>query len=159
MHTHPERVNSHLDFRQTTFLNGEDAEHAPKVKHTAGKPRRPSFEPESLLALFGEALAPLVDQLRIIQAQLAAMAGEATKAVIVKEYYSTVEVAKLLGKRPYTVREWCRLGRINAEKANFGRGQDDEWRISHQELTRIQNEGLLRLKREVKVDPPRRLPK
>jgi hypothetical protein len=140
-------------------LNGDDPEPAPKLKQTAGKSRQLSFQPELLLALFDEALAPLVDQLRKIQAQLAAMAGEATKATIVKEYYTTVEIANLLGKRPYTVREWCRLGRVNAEKANFGRGQDDEWRISHQELTRIQNEGLLRLKREVKVKPPRRLPR
>jgi len=62
-----------------------------------------------------------------------------------KEFYTTVEVAKILTKRPYTVREWCRLGRVHAEKALSGRGIDDEWRISHQELCRIQNEGLLPL--------------
>jgi hypothetical protein len=33
-----------------------------------------------------------------------------------KEWYSTEEVAKMLGKAEFTVREWCRLGRIRASK-------------------------------------------
>ena len=61
----------------------------------------------------------------------------------VKESYETKEVANILGRRPYTVREWCRLQRINAYKAQCGRGSEEEWRISHEELVRIQNEGLL----------------
>src|ERR1700679_3237671 len=63
--------------------------------------------------------------------------------VVVKEFYSTSEAAHLLNRRPYTVREWCRHSRINAIKTHAGRGEDEEWRISHGELTRIQNEGLL----------------
>lgn len=62
---------------------------------------------------------------------------------IVKESYNTGEIAKLLGRRPYTVREWCRMERVNAYKAMCGRGCEEEWRISHEELLRIQNEGLL----------------
>ena len=61
----------------------------------------------------------------------------------VKEWYSTAEVAHLLGKAEYTVREWCRLGRIHASKRQYARGAYPEWRISHDELTRIENEGLL----------------
>ncbi len=61
----------------------------------------------------------------------------------VKESYDTKEVANILGRKPYTVREWCRLQRINAYKAQCGRGSEEEWRISHDELLRIQNEGLL----------------
>lgn len=60
-----------------------------------------------------------------------------------KESYSTQEVASILGRKPYTVREWCRLRRINATKAMCGRGCEEEWRVSHDELVRIQNEGLL----------------
>lgn len=60
-----------------------------------------------------------------------------------KESYSTKEVAKILGKRPYTVREWCRNRRVNAYKPGCGRGAEEEWRITHEELTRIQNDGLL----------------
>ncbi len=60
-----------------------------------------------------------------------------------KESYSTQEIASILGRKPYTVREWCRLKRINAFKTMCGRGCEEEWRVSHEELVRIQNEGLL----------------
>jgi hypothetical protein len=62
-----------------------------------------------------------------------------------KDYYTTAEVAKILGKAEFTVREWCRLGRVYAEKRQTGRGRTKEWMVSHQELTRIRNEGLLPL--------------
>jgi len=61
----------------------------------------------------------------------------------VKEWYSTAEVAKILGKAEFTVREWCRLGRVKAEKKKCGRGISSEWIISHEELMRVRNEGLL----------------
>jgi hypothetical protein len=60
-----------------------------------------------------------------------------------QESFSTAEVAKLLDKAEFTVREWCRLGRIHAEKKPSGRGPAGEWTITRQELTRIRNEGLL----------------
>lgn len=62
-----------------------------------------------------------------------------------KEYYTTSEVAKLLERSEFTVREWCRLGRIWAEKRQCGRGRSKEWMISNVELQRIRNEGLLPL--------------
>jgi hypothetical protein len=61
----------------------------------------------------------------------------------IKEWYSTAEVAKILGKAEFTVREWCRLGRVKAEKKKCGRGVASEWIVSHAELTRVRNEGLL----------------
>ena len=61
----------------------------------------------------------------------------------VKEYYSTDEIAKLLGKAEFTVREWCRLGRINAQKRQSGRGKFLAWVVSHAEMVRFQREGLL----------------
>ena len=60
-----------------------------------------------------------------------------------KEYYSTSEIARILSRAEFTVREWCRNGRIWAEKKQCGRGNTKEWMISHIELQRIQNEGLL----------------
>jgi transposase len=60
-----------------------------------------------------------------------------------REYYSTSEVAEILNRAEFTVREWCRLGRILAEKRRSGRGRSKEWMISHEELSRVQNEGLL----------------
>jgi hypothetical protein len=62
---------------------------------------------------------------------------------VAKEWYSTAEVAGILSRAEFTVREWCRLGRVRAEKRPCGRGQAGEWMISHAELTRVQNEGLL----------------
>jgi hypothetical protein len=61
----------------------------------------------------------------------------------IKDWYSTAEVAELLGKAEFTVREWCRLGRVHAEKKKCGRGIAGEWIVSHPELTRVRNEGLL----------------
>ena len=63
----------------------------------------------------------------------------------VKEWYTTAEVAKLLGKAEFTVREWCRLGRIHAEKWQSGRGPHAAWVVSHDELLRYQREGLIPL--------------
>ena len=61
----------------------------------------------------------------------------------VKEIYSPTEVAQLLGKQSFTVREWCRLGRIKAKKRACGSGASFAWGISHDELDRISNHGLL----------------
>jgi predicted site-specific integrase-resolvase len=60
-----------------------------------------------------------------------------------KEWYSTDEAAQVLGKAEFTVREWCRLGRVKALKRNSGRGKYLSWVISHAELIRYQREGLL----------------
>ena len=62
---------------------------------------------------------------------------------IEQEYYSTRDVAEILGKADFTVREWCRHARINAEKRASGRGRSKEWMISDHELRRLQSEGLL----------------
>jgi hypothetical protein len=61
----------------------------------------------------------------------------------VKDWYTTAEVGELLGKAEFTVREWCRLGRINAAKRQSGRGKHPAWVVSHAELLRYQREGLL----------------
>jgi hypothetical protein len=60
-----------------------------------------------------------------------------------REWYSTDEIAALVGKSEFTVREWCRLGRIRGEKRHSGRGAFPAWCVSHQELMRYQREGLL----------------
>ena len=62
-----------------------------------------------------------------------------------KEFYTTAEVAKMFDRAEWTVREWCRLGRILAEKRECGRGVSKEWMISHDEIQRYRNEGLLPL--------------
>ncbi len=92
-----------------------------------------------------------------MEAMIAVIRDRSAVAGVEKEYYTTKEAATLLGKKPYTVREWCRIGRISAEKSHSGRGLDEEWRISHEEIMRFQNEGLLPLKKFGEVSPPRRL--
>jgi hypothetical protein len=61
----------------------------------------------------------------------------------VKDWYSTEEFARLAGKAEFTVREWCRHGRVRAQKRLSGRGASSAWVVSHAELLRYQREGLL----------------
>lgn len=63
----------------------------------------------------------------------------------VKDWYTVAEAAGILRKAEFTVREWCRLGRVYASKRACGRGLSQEWIIANEELTRIRNEGLLPL--------------
>lgn len=71
------------------------------------------------------------------------MLASLVERVQVKDFYSVEEVSRLVGKAEYTVREYCRRGRIQAKKKPCGRGKGGEWLVSHNELTRLQNEGLL----------------
>lgn len=84
-------------------------------------------------------MARLAEQLDRIEQMLETLLGER----IPQEYYSTTEAAKILERADFTVREWCRHGRVLAEKRACGRGNSREWMISHDELIRIQSEGLL----------------
>jgi len=60
-----------------------------------------------------------------------------------KSAYTVAETAELLGKRPFTVRQWCRNNRVNARKRPVGRGATNEWEVSAEEIERIRNHGLL----------------
>jgi hypothetical protein len=85
----------------------------------------------------------LVQRLDRIEASLALLVDRQA----IKKWYSTQEVAHLLGKAEFTVREWCRLGRVRADKKGSGRGKYQSWVVSHAELQRVQREGLLPMKR------------
>src|SRR5271157_395879 len=61
---------------------------------------------------------------------------------VVKDYYSTAEVAKRVERSEYQVRQWCRTARIQAVKRHTGRGRSKEWMIPHDELVRYENHGL-----------------
>jgi hypothetical protein len=61
-----------------------------------------------------------------------------------KEWYSTGETAKALGKTDYTVRErWCNDGRIECEKDP----DSGKWRIPGAEYRRLVGGGALKPKR------------
>lgn len=83
------------------------------------------------------------DRLDRIEAMLAVLVERQT----VREWYTTEEFARLVTKAEFTVREWCRLGRIHAEKRRSGRGAFSAWVISHQELLRFQRDGLLPIRK------------
>jgi hypothetical protein len=83
------------------------------------------------------------EQLEKIQAMLVVL----VERQVVKDYYEIEEFAKIVGKAPFTCREWARLGRIQANKKTSGRGPHARWVVSHQELLRYQREGLLLPKR------------
>jgi transposase len=84
-------------------------------------------------------LTQMLTRLDRIEAAIQSLVEQKT----VKEWYSVEEVATRLGKAEFTVREWCRLKRIHAQKRAYSRGPHAEWMISHAELVRIQSEGLL----------------
>jgi hypothetical protein len=79
-------------------------------------------------------------------ARLSRMEAKLTSLVqqhTLKEFYTTDDLCKMFGRAPYTVREWCRLGRIKARKVAASCGGECEWRVPHEEVVRLQNEGLL----------------
>jgi excisionase family DNA binding protein len=67
------------------------------------------------------------------------------KRETVKDWYSTTEVAEMLEKSEYTVREWCRKGQVPAEKSPNGRG----WLIANADLLRLRNGELPRPEHEI----------
>ncbi len=81
----------------------------------------------------------VLQRLEKIEAQLAVLIEQQT----IRDWYTTEELARVVGKAEFTVREWCRAGRIKAEKRMSGRGAFAAWVISHAELLRYQREGLL----------------
>jgi Helix-turn-helix domain len=87
-------------------------------------------------------MSTIDERLDRIESLLAALVEQK----LVKDYYTTAEVGKILDKSDYTVREWCRQGRVHGSKRECGRGTASEWVISRAELDRIKNEGLRPLK-------------
>ena len=65
----------------------------------------------------------------------------------VREWYTTQEFAKTAGKAEFTIREYCRLGRLRAEKRQSGRGAYPQWVLSQAELDRYRRNGLLPIPR------------
>ena len=81
----------------------------------------------------------MLNRLAKIETKLDSLARQPAE----KDFYSVTEFAVRVDREDFTVREWCRLRRINAEKRPCGRGTSQEWKISHEELLRYLNNGLL----------------
>jgi hypothetical protein len=76
-------------------------------------------------------------------ASIEACLRELIERQTIRDWYTVEEFSRQVGREPFTVREWARLGRIHAEKRRSGRGAHAEWVISHLELLRFQRHGLL----------------
>lgn len=87
----------------------------------------------------------LEERLENIEAMLATL----VERQLVREWYSTREFARLVGKAEFTIREYCRLGRLRAEKRQSGRGASLGWVISNAELERYRRHGLLPVSEQV----------
>jgi excisionase family DNA binding protein len=81
-----------------------------------------------------ERLEEVIARLQAIETELHHLREERT----VKEWYGTAEVATVLNRSDYTVREWCRKRQIPAEKTSNGR----DWIVSHETLVRLKNREL-----------------
>jgi DNA-directed RNA polymerase specialized sigma24 family protein len=86
----------------------------------------PAFKPEDALAIMQQKLD-----------RIESAVSELLRQRTVKDWYTTEEAAKVLDKAEFTVREWCRQGRVHAEKKGSGRGKYQSWVIPHAELLRI----------------------
>lgn len=102
----------------------------------------PEEEQGSLIKQMKGDHSAILDEVKKISLAVQRLSEDAERATQ-KEWYSPSEVAELLGKAPFTVREWCRLGRVKVRKRPTGRGDAKEWEISLEEVERIRNHGLL----------------
>jgi hypothetical protein len=80
----------------------------------------------------------LEERLERIECLLTALVERQTA----KDFYEVEEFARIVGRSEFTCREWCRRGRIQAQKKQSGRGAHAGWAIPHAELQRYQREGL-----------------
>lgn len=64
------------------------------------------------------------------------------RETIEQAWFSPVELARLIGRTSYTVRQWCRLGRLKARKRACGRGSHLAWEIPVEELQHYRNHGI-----------------
>jgi hypothetical protein len=136
----PSTKQSSADSPSTPALSGSSPTSTAASRMRAGQYRQTRW-------VIMQALEESIDRLAERVANMESTLARLVEQRAVKDWYSTAEVATLLAKAEFTVREWCRLGRVHAAKRLCGRGCSQEWIISHDELTRIRNEGLLPLTR------------
>lgn len=82
------------------------------------------------------------DRLAHIESLLGQLLQLASSQQAPKDWYTTTEVATILGRAQYTVREWCREGRVPAQQRRARRGNGLEWIISHEQLELLKAEKL-----------------
>ncbi len=131
------------DLPQTDAQAGRDAAGTGSNRNQAGKEVLADLGQVVVKPGWVKGMLERLDRFEATLDRLEAMTALLVQQRTVKDWYTTEEVAKILGKAEFTVREWCRNGRVKAEKRMSGRGAFSTWVISHQELLRYQREGLL----------------
>ncbi len=91
-----------------------------------------------------DTLSLIVQQNTEILARLDRLEGKPPE----KTHWSPEELAEALKRKPFTVREWCRLKRIKAEKDQYSR----LWRVPDNEAQRLLAGGGLLPVNEPEVD-------
>jgi hypothetical protein len=122
-----------------------------ETNHTGIKPNEceqlPSrllgFETDNRLDLLAKGMIAIEQTLKSLDQNISDLQQRLVAGETRQEWYSIRAAAQFLGKAEFTVREWCRHERVNAQKRESGRGGKREWMISHDELDRIRNKGLL----------------
>ncbi len=89
------------------------------------------------------AMPDIIGQLSEMRSMLHIIMEKLDRPATTRAFYTVEEAARLLSRTPYTVREWCRQGRINAVKRTERRGGATLWSIAAAEIERFKNEGLL----------------
>jgi hypothetical protein len=78
-------------------------------------------------------------QMKAELAEIKAMLKQQQQLIqpVEKQYYTVDEVAELTGHRPWTIRQACNRGRVKGKK-----GDDGRWRVAHEQLVFLQENGL-----------------
>ncbi len=84
-----------------------------------------------------------LERLEMLIMQMVEQMGKLLLGAGSQEWFTVGEFAKLVNRRPYTVRQWANEGRIHARKSRTRTGGAFEWVISREELDRLRREGLL----------------
>jgi hypothetical protein len=83
-------------------------------------------------------LAQVITRLAGVEEGVSALKARLKPQSMRREWFSAGEVARLLHKAPYTVRQWCVHGRLRAKKLANSR----QWRVHRSEVVRYRAEGL-----------------
>ena len=93
-----------------------------------------------LLPAILETVESIARRLGAVEGRIAEI-GNHLEACKEKEWYSSADVAEILHRSEFTVRErWCRAGRIECEKDAYS----GRWKIPAREVERLRNGGALR---------------
>ena len=130
---------------KSEHTNQEDAESSRRggprsasINRDAGWPPHPTVFGDAIdMAASIAAIMQAIKELReLVETRLDVLGAR-------KAYYTVEQFAAMVGRRPFTVRQWANLKRIHAEKSQSRCGAFTTWTIAHEEYLRFQREGLL----------------